>query len=309
MKIEQFLVHLYPHTWRERYEEEFLAMLEQRPLSLLDGIDILFGALNAHLHPELGTTGLSLREKMVRMISTLRHSLLAIFCAYVAFILAGGAFQKMTESGNLVEVARTNSMVDVSFRVVVIGAFIALSAMLVCGLPVAVAVIRSALTQKRYGPLFLLAVPFLAFAVFLGTLGFLKTLSYPGKHLLQAGQMFIPTGILSCVLIVAAIVSAGAVCFAVTHSEISEKLLHFAVFPLTLTTTSMALMLIATIVWGLSLHDAAPHLFAGNNGLVRLSTTGTWLEIVIVMAIATVAASFSLLRGLSARSALRATTA
>jgi hypothetical protein len=32
-RLERLLVGLYPRAWRERYEEEFVAMLEQRPAS------------------------------------------------------------------------------------------------------------------------------------------------------------------------------------------------------------------------------------------------------------------------------------
>ncbi len=45
------------------------------------------------------------------MISTLRRSLLTIFCAYIGFILAGWAFQKMTEYDDFVDAARTHSIV------------------------------------------------------------------------------------------------------------------------------------------------------------------------------------------------------
>jgi hypothetical protein len=64
--MEQYLVRLYPQTWPSRYEEEFLAFLEQRSISFLDGVDLFFGALDAHLYPELGTTGMSLYERMRR---------------------------------------------------------------------------------------------------------------------------------------------------------------------------------------------------------------------------------------------------
>ena len=46
------LVHLYPRTWRDRYEAELLDLLEQRPMSLRDAIDLVRGALDAHLHPQ-----------------------------------------------------------------------------------------------------------------------------------------------------------------------------------------------------------------------------------------------------------------
>jgi hypothetical protein len=35
-----WLVRLYPRAWRERYEEEFVAMLEQGPVSIRDLFDV-----------------------------------------------------------------------------------------------------------------------------------------------------------------------------------------------------------------------------------------------------------------------------
>jgi hypothetical protein len=47
------LVRLYPRRWRDRYESEILDLLEQRPLSFADGLDLVRGALDAHLHPQV----------------------------------------------------------------------------------------------------------------------------------------------------------------------------------------------------------------------------------------------------------------
>jgi hypothetical protein len=47
------LVRLYPRAWRDRYEEEFLALLEARPPTSLDRLDIVRGALDARLHPQV----------------------------------------------------------------------------------------------------------------------------------------------------------------------------------------------------------------------------------------------------------------
>jgi hypothetical protein len=46
------LVRLYPKRWRDRYEEEFLALLEERPPTARDMLDTILGALDAHLHPQ-----------------------------------------------------------------------------------------------------------------------------------------------------------------------------------------------------------------------------------------------------------------
>lgn len=48
------LVRLYPAAWRERYEAELRAALASRPLTGRDRIDLVRGALDARLHPELG---------------------------------------------------------------------------------------------------------------------------------------------------------------------------------------------------------------------------------------------------------------
>lgn len=45
------LVRLYPRAWRARYEDEFLALLETAATTRPYRLDIVRGALDAHLHP------------------------------------------------------------------------------------------------------------------------------------------------------------------------------------------------------------------------------------------------------------------
>jgi hypothetical protein len=47
------LVRLYPRAWRDRYGDEFLSLITDRPPTLVDLFDIARGALDAHLHPQL----------------------------------------------------------------------------------------------------------------------------------------------------------------------------------------------------------------------------------------------------------------
>ena len=47
------LLRLYPAAWRRRYEAEFLGLLEERPVGALLSVDVLLGAVDAHLHPNL----------------------------------------------------------------------------------------------------------------------------------------------------------------------------------------------------------------------------------------------------------------
>jgi hypothetical protein len=47
------LLRLYPRAWRERYGDELVALLAERPASMLDNLDLIRGALDARLHPQL----------------------------------------------------------------------------------------------------------------------------------------------------------------------------------------------------------------------------------------------------------------
>jgi hypothetical protein len=48
-RLRAGLVALYPRPWRERYGEEFEALLAECLHSPLDIVDIFLGALDAHL--------------------------------------------------------------------------------------------------------------------------------------------------------------------------------------------------------------------------------------------------------------------
>jgi hypothetical protein len=47
------LVSLYPRGWRSRYEDEFRALIDERPPTLIERFDIVRSAFDAHLHPQV----------------------------------------------------------------------------------------------------------------------------------------------------------------------------------------------------------------------------------------------------------------
>ena len=98
----RWLVRLYPRAWRERYEEEFVAMLEQRSTSLADVLDIVFGALDARLNPQSGHGRMP--------VNRMRAATIAILCAYVGFVVAGMGFQKATEDPPFVNLESTHEL-------------------------------------------------------------------------------------------------------------------------------------------------------------------------------------------------------
>ena len=45
-----FLLRLYPAAWRRRYGDEFEVLLGERVIGPFDAVDVLLGAIDAHLH-------------------------------------------------------------------------------------------------------------------------------------------------------------------------------------------------------------------------------------------------------------------
>ena len=43
------ILKLYPRTWRNRYEAEVAALIDEHPLRLRDRLDLLWGAIDAHV--------------------------------------------------------------------------------------------------------------------------------------------------------------------------------------------------------------------------------------------------------------------
>lgn len=298
-----WLLRLYPHTWRERYGEEFEALLEECPLSFMSLLDILMGALDARVAPQ-DTTG-----RILSMLNRPRRSVITVFCAYIAFVVSGLGFQKMTEYSDFADAARAHSVIGFSYDAVVVGSAVALLAVLAGGLPIAVAALRFALTAHRADILLLLGVPVAAFAVLIGG----------GFALIQIASSQPPrpadtpptaldvsvTIALVTLLILLAIASTAAVSLAVARSEIAARVFRFALVPAAVATLAMVVMYMGVVVWGLGLRSDAPALFNGNGGIVATSTALSWLSHVVVMGIATAVAVISLVRGASGRTTLQ----
>ena len=288
----RWLLRLYPRAWRALYEEEFGAVLDRQPPSLLAVIDIAAGALDAHLHPYQRT------GRRLPMLSRLRASAIAIFCASVCFALAYGFLQKLADpQAPFDAVAAAHGEVGAAFTVVVVGSIVALLAILAGGAPICCAMVARAIATRRRDILSLCAVPPIALIALTGwTLLVAQGLS-PSGH-----GPFVPTP-LTVVLALSwvglcglvAIVSAAAVALAVARSEIGAALWRFALAPAAVATLAMAVTLTATLLWGVSVKVYAPALFDHGLG-------AAWFALVVgLMVVSTSVAGVSLNRGYAAR--------
>jgi hypothetical protein len=223
---------------------------------------------------------------------------ITVFAAYIAFVVAGMVFAKMVEYDDFSDVTHGNALISAAFNTLVAGAYIALLAVVVGGLPLAFAAARYAITTRRWRMLALLAAPLLAFATLLGYVALVGSVLAPTFHTgngVTPGNVVLFVG-LGLVFALGAAFSVYGVARAVRESEISPRMLAFARVPALMTTLAMTVMTGALIVWGFALRAAAPGLFGAGEGILETNVALNWLGVTLVMALATTIAILAMTR-------------
>ena len=195
---------------------------------------------------------------------------------------------------------------------------------MVGGLPLAIVVIRRALTKSNQG-LGLLLVPVVAFlalvayglilwAVATGRIllpGVVRVVQPgpfpPGNRLLLAGFMLVfVLGAIASTLAVWKVISRTDIeqeTFRAVGRGITVKIYQFAYWPAVVTTAAMFVMLAATLIWALVSFSALPGVLGGNFGPWGTSTQAWFAGIVVLMALCTAAACLGVWRGRSRQKA------
>jgi hypothetical protein len=223
---------------------------------------------------------------------------ITVFAAYIAFVVAGMAFGKMVEYDDFSDVTHGNALITAAFDTLVVGAYVALLAVVIGGIPLAFAAARYAIATRRWRILALLAAPLLAFAALLGYAALVGAVLAPTFHTgngVTPGNIVLFLG-LGLVFALGAAFSVYGVTQAVRESEISPRLLAFARIPALVTTLAMAVVTGALIVWGFALRAAAPDLFGAGEGILETNVALNWLGVTLVMALATVVAIVAMAR-------------
>ncbi len=293
-----WLLRLYPTTWRARYGDEFAALLDDYSLTPFALCDVLLGALDAHIAP-LDTNG-----RILRMLNRPRRSAITIFCAYIAFVVAGLGFNQMIED-DLRTLNGPHPDLAAAYYVVAGGAIIALLAVLAGGLPIALGAIRRALATGRRDILVLFAVPPIAFLVWLGWTWVLLNVIAPARSGVTIHQPADVALFLAWVAVfgLAAVASTAAVAIAVSRSELAPELYRFALTPAAVTALAMAVMLGAVVAWGLLVRTDVPAYLASATGPFGTALGSVWIGEIAVMAVATLVAIAALIRGFRAPAA------
>jgi hypothetical protein len=316
--IRPWLMRLYPLSWRNRYGAEFDALLEECLHSPLDVLDVILGALDAHLQL---LNGENINWRLLNMLNKLRTTILMVFASYVAFIVAGMSLVGLLDDSPMIPLMQTDPAPAFVMGVIRITAVLALLAVIIGGMPLAVTVIRHVLASDRTS-IKLLLVPVLSFAILMLYFGFVFLVgtgqiqipgvaqvvqpnNFPlGNRLLLAGLMLL--------FVLGAVASTWAVWKVISRTDIERasfrpagrivniNLYKFAYIPAVITTVSMSVMAVATIIWSKMVFSALPQVFWGNFGLWQTSTQPWVYGIIAVMILSSVMAFLGVAHGRSA---------
>ena len=96
--VTSLLLRCYPERWRDRYGEEFAALLAERPLGPFDVADVLLGALDANLHLR-GLGAASQQGKGFAMSLRIGGYAAVVGGILWLYVLAGNAINDGAEAG------------------------------------------------------------------------------------------------------------------------------------------------------------------------------------------------------------------
>lgn len=252
------LLRLYPHAWRDRYEDEVAAVLAAHHVTYWTVLDVLLGALDAHLHRDL------LPGRLTSMAHRIRTSEITIFCAFVLFCIAWLPLGLVRDPLPVWQAATVGHPAQlVALTILGLAYLVAAAAILVGGLPLLISALAQSINARRWRLLALFIVPLLAAAALVAV----KFADIPWSSESESGVLLMRQPItLQVGLIILPLVAIGgstvAVAAAIGRSELHLDMFRFALLPAGVATAALALGLLGAVALTAFLSTEAPQVNA-----------------------------------------------
>lgn len=289
-RLARLALALYPLAFRRRYEQEMRALLEESPPRALALLDLLRGAMAAHLRPTAAAGG------GVDPGERLRASASGQLACWVAFAAAGFGFYKTTEDAPFAAAGHAHQLLGDTHLAVQVLAVLASALVLLGALPLILAALSGARRQPRLWRL--VGLPPLVVAVFVALTRLMEAVagSQPVHHASTEGAIaFIAWSLAALACGAGCVVGARAVLFAVPMAR--GRLLAAYVCGMFVTAAMVAITL-ATTVYAIGLFADVSSLAAAGNGPFGLVSVGASLILqLLVMTFAAIAAATTTRRG------------
>ena len=283
-------LYLYPLAHRRRYGEEMRRLLEDRPPTVRAVLDLIRGALLAHLRPADGPAGAVDSPDRVRASAT------GVLMCWIFFAAAGFGFYKTTEDTPFSSAGHAHPVLRDAHMAVQIVALIASGVVVLAALPL----IMAALDRARRDPgmrrlVWLPFVPVVLFgALTVGVIAYAHTQG-PGHPTTASNGLAIVWGIAALIAGASCVLACRAALFA---TPASPTRLRLALAGATVVTIAMLLIAAATALYAIALAADASALAAQGNGpFGLLSVTVSLILTTVVMVAAGLLATTATARG------------
>jgi hypothetical protein len=288
-RFARLALALYPLAYRRRYGEEMAALIDDGGASPAAVVDLLRGALGAHLRPEPGLASALGREDRLRL------GLSSILLCWVVFSAAGLGLYKTTEDHPFTAAADAHGLLGAAHLAIQLLAAVGAAAVALGAAPLVVIALRQARERRAVERATLLAVGcVVVFGLATLTLVLVANLPpAPGDPLAAAGLAIWTALALAC----------GAGCalagrrglFAIT---VPHQILRLSAACAIVVVLAMVGIALATAVYLVALLHDAPGLAGEGNGPLELASVAASLGIQLgVMVAVTVPAGVSAFRG------------
>ncbi len=286
----RLLVALYPEAWRERYGDELVAMLEQTGCGPRVTVDVLRGAVVAHL-PPLGGAADGDRARL---------AVSGVLGCFICFCFTVAGFAKTTEDPPFRIAGDAHLALGRAHQLIVVAAIVAVAALVVAAVPLARRAVVVARGADRRDVRLLVATPPLAIGVFVVSLALLAVW--------VNGHRGHPRAIGWSLLVICALaaVAAAFACWAAPRALMRRigplgRELPIAAVALAVVAAAMVVATAATAAYLAALLVDTPGLAASANGPHGLSSTTTSIagQLFVMLALSG-AAALSASRGLRA---------
>ncbi len=289
VRIARLCIAFYPLAFRRRYGQEMEALIAESRPGGRGIVDLLAGAMRAHLRPPRGLT--------VHTNDRLRLSASAVLACWVVFAAAGFGFYKTTEGQSFMSAGYAHQLLGDAHDTVQTLAGLASIVLIMGAAPlIALAVRQAARTPRLRG---VVSVPPLAVLAFIAlTAALTLAARSPAAPGFVGHAAFVVWGVAGLLCGAACVIGARIALFA---TPASRETLRMAMGAASLVTLGMIAIAASTIIYAIVLHLDAPGLAAAANG--PFGAPDTLISIVIqaiVMALAAGLASVATLRGLRA---------
>ncbi len=284
---------LYPQAWRARYEQEMRALLAERGTGPRAVLDLLRGAADAHLHPQNNPPPASTDQ--------MRGTAGAAVAAWVAFVVCGAAFAKLTEDEPFRAAGAVHPLMGGARIALTVLALLSAAVVPLGGARLIFAVLRRAHARREprlLGAIGMMPVAIAAFAAATAVLAWMVNAGHVRAHSALSWGVFLAW--------VAIGLSSAAACAATPRTalrlvEPPADALRWGVHGALALSAVLALMTLATVLYAVAIELYAPSLASAPNGpLGILSTTASLAILVVTMAALAALSATTSVRGLRA---------